>query len=173
MRSGLVIGLDVDGVLADLHAPWLRWANRRFGTDFSSFPDWDAPTRWWGSAAFDFFTADLYERIWPIRGAIETVTLLRAMGHSLRFVTHCLRQTEPGKKQWLLGHGFLHGDTEFVATSDKSRVPVDILVDDAIHNVWAFKGGPSVLVDAPHNQRFRHDIRIPHISALPGVLYLP
>jgi 5'(3')-deoxyribonucleotidase len=169
----VIIGLDVDETVSDLHTPWLEYGNGKFGTNFTAFTSWDCIEEWWGKAAFDFIHPCIYENdeVMPIRAAREAVDLLRALGHQIRFVTSCVNDTEEAKCAWLQRHGFTRQPSvEFLPGRDKSRAPVDVLVDDGFHNVSAFHG-KAVLVTAPHNA---HDawqgVRIKHVAELPRVL---
>lgn len=174
MQPSVTIGLDVDEVLADLHGPWLAWGNKTFGTEYKEFTHWDAPTDWWGDKAYGFLHPDIYalKFIRPILGAQEAVALLRALGHQIRFVTSCFHSKphEVAKRQWLRDFGMLYYDHEFIPGHDKSKVPVDVLVDDGWHNVQSFEGEYAVLVTRPHNRTEHALYRIDHVAELPGLL---
>ena len=162
----LTVGLDVDEVLIQLHQPWLDWGNREFGTQYRYFTHWAAPETYWGSRAWDFLTPALYEgpSLQPYPHALLGVDTLRAQGHDIRYVTAC-----SFNKPWLQRYGFLRGDDEYVPLRDKSQAPVDLLVDDGIHNVRDFQGW-SILVTRPHNmpepwlhQRISSVIDLPYL----------
>ena len=170
---GLTIGIDVDQVLADLHGPWVKWGNAKFGTSHTEFTRWDDPTDWWGKAGLDFLRPEIYSSntVSPINGAKDTVDILRDMGTKILFVTNCNRNLaiEASKKEWLYTHGFLRDDKEYVPRVDKSNVPADVLADDGIHNVETFKG-QGILIDASHNLHEKWNPRLTHISWLPAFL---
>ena len=169
----LRIGIDVDQTLADLHGPWIKWANAEFGTHHTEFTQWDDPTNWWGDLAYKFLKPRIYDEdiIVPFDGAKITVDTLREQGHDILFVTACNHneKMERSKAEWLKRHGLLYHMDEFHPRVDKSNAPADVLADDGFHNVETFKG-KGILVDASHNKHDNWPHRIPHINALPVYL---
>lgn len=171
---GITIGLDVDEVVADLHKPWLRWGNTRFGTNHREFTHWDAPQDWWGEGATDFIRPGIYlsDDVLPIVGAQLAVDLLREIGYTVCFVTSCRGDDTllRAKAAWLYRHGLLRGMELVESLDDKSLAPVDVLVDDGYHNVKNFHQR-AVLVTAPHNRDEPwQGVRIKHVADLPYVL---
>ena len=162
----LVIGLDMDEVLADLHRPWNRWINERFGVNRwieAGFTDWDEPVRLFGTEVYDFLTPTVYSAdiVKPVAGTVEAVRALRAAGYDIVIVSSCLNDTFHEKVMWCKRHGFFADDaaTAFLPMSDKSEAPVNILIDDHVGNCRAFqdhsKGRVSILMTKPHNVRER------------------
>lgn len=160
----LIIGFDMDEVLADLHRPWNRWINERFGVnrwDEAGFTDWDEPTRLFGTEVYDFLTPTIYSAdiVKPIAGALDAVLRIRDAGYFVRIVSSCLNDTYTAKVQWCIRHGFIDAEEEwkFMAMSDKSEAPVNVLIDDHVGNCRAFhspsKNRIAVLMTKPHNQR--------------------
>jgi 5'(3')-deoxyribonucleotidase len=165
----MIIGLDVDGVLADLHAPWISWGNQVFGTNHVHFLEWDDAGKWWGPGGYKFLTPEIYldDTVKPIWATQAVVARLRELGHEIRFVTSCTPGSEDAKYGWLLRHGYAQHEREFLPMHDKSGAPVDILVDDGAHNVEAFGEDRGILVTAPYNwfSQWRGP-RISHIAEL-------
>lgn len=158
----IVIGFDMDEVLADLHRPWNKWINERFGANRwveAGFTDWDEPTRLFGTEVYDFLTPTIYSAdiVKPIAGALEAVQAVRTAGYPVRIVSSCLNDTYTAKVQWCVRHGFIEEEWEFMAMSDKSEAPVNVLIDDHVGNCRAFrnisKARVAVLMTKPHNQR--------------------
>lgn len=182
LRTGNVIGLDVDEVLAQLHKPWLEWGNQRFSGQLHEFYSWEAPEEAWGVKAYEFLRGYIYnsDLVKPYPCALATVNLLRELGFQLRFVTSCPNDTEGPKLNWLIRHGFLKATKEFVPGSDKANAPVDLLVDDYHVNCEKFGWERSVLMTRPHNRAHvppqdEEEIlfcpqRISHIAQLPSLL---
>lgn len=172
MSKRLVIGLDVDEVLADMHRHWLAWGNERFGTWHQEFNDWDDPYEYWGKEAGEFLTPELYsqDQVLPYPGARGAVSQLRQNGHQIRFVTTCSPGSENAKETWLYRHGFLLDHNEFMSRKNKANAFVDLLVDDGLHNCEAFKGW-AILVTRPHN-RVKHwpGQRISHVEELINIV---
>lgn len=175
-RVGSRVGIDVDEVVADLHKPWVDWMNVRFNTKHTvdDFFYWNWPGHTFGPAASDFLVPTIYEAdiVKPIPGALAAVESFRRAGHSPFFISSCpgVGDMPAAKRSWLLRHGFLRSSEghRFMPTSDKSKAPVHILIDDGMHNVRAFHG-VSILANAVHNRDEKWSgVRIDHLAeALP------
>jgi 5'(3')-deoxyribonucleotidase len=171
----LCIGIDVDDTIAELSEPWINWINTRFGYRLNpkrGFSQWSIEKipqiADLGDSLFEFLHPSIYDEnvVKPIPGAFMALNILRRLGASIRFVTSCVRNTEQAKRSWLLRHGFMQlFNGEFVPMSDKSKAPVDVLVDDGFHNVKSFHGH-GILVSRPHNCRFAWHTRIGHLNDL-------
>jgi 5'(3')-deoxyribonucleotidase len=167
----LRIGVDVDGVIADLHKEWLRRYNRDFNDDLTS----EEITEW----AIDKFVRpialeknedglphlfayladeDLYKYVPPIAKAREGCEYIRRRGHDVVFVSSCVRGQADQKVEWMIRHKFIkpmRGDTllDFVAASDKSLIAVQALIDDRDKNLRDSRAGTiRVLFDSPWNR---------------------
>lgn len=155
-----VIGLDMDGVLCDLHRPWLRWIKEHLDPrrDISKgFLSWDEPVESYGPRVFDFLTPTVYHAdiAGPIPGALEAVEKIRAVGYSIKIISSCLNDTDSSKIEWALRHGFIYDAKDFIPMKKKTFAPVDMLVDDHVVNCRDFmQGNPgkiSILVNDTHN----------------------
>lgn len=160
----MIIGCDVDGVVADLHTRWLELYNRDFGDNLTV-----VDIRAWGldefvkpeakKAIYGYLhKEDLYDHVRPVEGALEGVQYLRARGYRVVFVTsNVLGMTDP-KWRWLVSKGFLPNTTsqpDLVVANDKGLLTgVDTLLDDRDKNVedWQKASGRTgILFDAPYN----------------------
>lgn len=174
----LTIGIDVDEVLAQLHAPWIKWGNARFGTDYTEFTHWDAPTDWWGKEAYEFLTPEIYREDWstgvraivkPDPGGYAMVRTLRTLGYRIAFVSSCTPNSAHAKVSWLSYWRFMRPEDSFSEMSDKSQAPCDILVDDGVHNCLAFGKHRSIIVSRPHNWRnFGLTHRVHYLDEIPA-----
>ena len=155
------IGIDIDETIAQHHEVWLDRYNTAFGDWLKPhhITDWDID-RFVKPACskdrlFSFLTPDMYEVVEPYPGAVLAVELLRQMGHTVMFVSSCGPKNESAaaKTAWLFRHGFLrteHPVDSLLGTQDKSKAPVDVLVDDHIGNLANFPGD-RILINRPHN----------------------
>jgi 5'(3')-deoxyribonucleotidase len=157
----MIIGMDVDDVVADLISEWLNRYRNRTGD-----PLWPEHIRDWHIAGYakkmpqdEFFNIlhepDLYGSVRPHGGALNMVNTLKDAGHRIVFITACVGSTSGAKRDWLLHHGFLHTRDKyrnFIAAHDKSLISgVDILIDDRVENVELFPK-KALLVRRPHNE---------------------
>jgi 5'-nucleotidase len=179
MSRPLIIGMDVDDVVADLISEWLRRYRER--TNHPLFP---ADIRTWEIAGYakqmatnEFYgilhEPDLYGKVEPCAGAKHTVERLRHDGHRIVFISSCVGNTAGAKRDWLVHYGFLNRNrqyVDFIAANDKALVTgVDILVDDRVENVEAFPKA-SVLIRKPHNEDLTCWRPRAHLKDLPELL---
>lgn len=149
------IGLDVDGVLLDIHTPWLREYTIASGhqittDDLRGWNLYDYIRSDWCSRFDAFRTPALYLVTRPIPGAVEGVRELARQGHRLVVVTHDTRPYVSVKRAQLAR--FFPDLREFVFTDTKGCVKTDVLIDDAPHNVAGRPGG--ILLSQPWNMAF-------------------
>lgn len=163
------IGIDVDEVVADLHGPWIEWGNRRFGTDYTHFPYWDAPTDWWGKAAYDFLTPHIYDPdgpVLPVKGAQSAIKAVMEDGHKVVFISTCFSvAVARAKRLWCSRH--FGGKHSFVSSDRKAEVQgIDLMVDDGIHNLLGFRSR-GILIARPHNSAVSWHTTLDSIVQLP------
>ena len=157
--------VDIDGVLADLHAEWLRRYNADYGDDLTveRIHQWSmtkAVKPECGGRIYEYLNAaDLYDNIPPMPGALDGVGALRDMGHTIAYVTNSVGPAmTAGKLEWVTRHGLLeHG--VFVSLTakartkpDKSLIRGDLLIDDYDGNCADFGAARSILLTAPYNR---------------------
>lgn len=156
----MIIGIDVDEVVADLHTPWVTRYNEAYGDNLWAFDRWDVENQVkpeCGKKIFEFLTPGLYDVVQPISHALLAVKALISKPEvEVMFVSSCFTPALADRKvRWLEDHGFSHPKTSFVASSQKAEVPgLSILVDDYVENCHAFRktGRRAVLVARPHNR---------------------
>ena len=159
----LVIGVDVDDVVADLMPAWLDAYNGQYDDVLrkEDITDWDM-TKFvrgiCGEKIYDFLVPGLYDTVPPILGALVGTVQLRAAGHRVVFVTSA-NQLHPGRKrQWLMEYGFFpdksHSSIDYVEAYDKSLIKLDMLVDDGPHNIEAVTC-QTIIFDQPWNRHLK------------------
>jgi 5'(3')-deoxyribonucleotidase len=157
----MIIGMDVDDVVADLTTEWLKRYNQRTGDTLHPvhIRDWNIAGYAKKMPTHEFYAIlhepDLYGSVKPHEGAWDMVCSLKRVGHRIVFISSCVGNTAGDKKEWLVHHGFLKGREKhdnFIAAHDKSLVTgVDVLIDDRVENVERFPK-KALLVRRPHNE---------------------
>lgn len=155
------IAVDVDGVVAALHAEWVRRYNEAFDDTFTleRWTTWDIASLVkpeCGARYFDILRHDdLYDHVEPMLHALEGVEALREAGHRVVFCTATGVHQAGKKLLWLERHGFLDlvhdGSKDYVEMRDKSLIRADVLIDDYTGNLRGFHG-VGVLFYAPWNR---------------------
>jgi 5'-nucleotidase len=156
---------DVDGVLANMHIPWLEDYNRDYDDDLTV----EAITSWHihhfvkpecGEKIYDYLAhPDLYSRSPVYPGALEGIEALRSAGHKVIFVTSGFF---PAKMQWLMDNGFSSArkvcfPVDTIVTTDKGRISGDVMIDDCPFNFGGRKW--KIVFDQPWNRNMPMDDR--------------
>jgi len=161
----LIVGLDVDDVLIDLVPRWLEEYNEKWDDNLQThdITDWDfykfvKPEC--GKRIYSLLRPTMYDWVEPVPGAAEFVQDIRDRGHTPRYITHCgaagtshalTRTFATAKWNALIRHGIAQDGELLLPSRDKSRAPVDMLVDDKAQNVIDFRNGMGVLFTQPWN----------------------
>ena len=109
----MVIGVDVDEVVADLLGTWISKYNTAWNDQLlvEQITDWDTTLfvkPECGSKIYDILCEpDLYEDVKPIAGALVEIEALRSKGHKVVYATSCVRCMIDQKMDWLVRHGFI------------------------------------------------------------------
>ena len=164
----MLIALDVDGVIADLHSTWYGRYNRDWDDDLTPerVTTWDVHPHVkpeCGTAIYDYLRApDLYAHVQPIEGAIEGVAALRQMGHEIVYATSCTDGMTDQKAAWLVRYGFTRSTRmlpdDMIIAEDKNLIDAYLLIDDRAEHVsrWVEeKRRPAILFSYPHNRWLR------------------
>ncbi len=162
----MIVGVDMDGVVCDLHQPWLAAYN-------ADYPE--APLRREDCYLYDLSKLvaskcgrriynylnedDLYATAPALPGALEGVRALRAAGCRVVFVTSTGRALAGQKRAWLeredfleTGHGHDGPHDDLINMSDKGLLRADALVEDNPKQLRRFQGSLKILLDQPWNQ---------------------
>jgi 5'(3')-deoxyribonucleotidase len=158
----VVIGIDVDGTVADLQTEWLNRYNKEFDDNvkLSQWKTWDLTTLVKPETVdrmFEYLSdPDLYDHVEPIKGSLDAVNKLRTMGFEIIFITSCVKGSMEQKLDWLIRHGFLEDPgtgqlSQYIPCNKKDRIIVDVLIDDGAHNVTTAYG-KGLLFTRPWNE---------------------
>jgi 5'(3')-deoxyribonucleotidase len=146
------IGIDVDGVVADLLQEWLNRYNLEYDdrltkADVTHY-DLNRVVKPAARNAIYNMVANptIYDGVKPIEGAAQAIRDFRAAGWKVVFVSHCFRRCYEQKLEWLARYGFLdyaweqgvRPHPDFIAARDKRWIDVSYLVDDHLQTVEEF-----------------------------------
>jgi 5'(3')-deoxyribonucleotidase len=134
------LGIDLDGVVCDFNAGWMRLHMAEFGTELK--PEmvvaWDnlhelggfndMPAFWkWAQGTEE--RPSIFRHLEPYPGAIETMHELRAAGHRVVILTAKPRWAIPDTLRWIADHEL--PTEEIHVRYRKYRVECDVYLDDS------------------------------------------
>ena len=156
----MIIGVDVDEVLAALHDPWDAWMKEHYHV-VADWSDWHIDkTTGLGGRVFRFITPDIYldGTVEPFIDAAHALAILRDDGHQIVYATSCINHTEDAKLDWLKGYDLWDNADEYRPGRDKNYPDLDILIDDRFANCVSFDG-TAYLIDRPWNAKHPYSLR--------------
>lgn len=164
----MIVGLDVDDVLLDLVPTWLEeyneeWEDNLAPHDIDTWDFWKHVRPECGKRIYGYLRPEMYLKISPIAGAAQFVQDIRDRGHTPRYITACgdnkllSKVFAMAKWQCLARHDICQEGELLLPGKDKTRAPVDMLVDDRVHNCTEFRNGMSILFRQPWNQWYNED----------------
>jgi 5'(3')-deoxyribonucleotidase len=153
----MIIFVDIDGVVADLHKVWFERYNRDYKDDLMEMRvlSWDLHQYVKIECGKNIYTylldRHLYDTVEPVEDAVYYINKLRRDGHRVVFVTTSPWETMGTKFEWLNKHGFEVSDNDYVEAKQRRFLRGDILLDDNLENCQEFHGYGAVY-DKPWNQ---------------------
>lgn len=157
----LTVLIDMDDTAENLCEVWIDFINERNGTNvhITDVKEWDMtkafPTLEREKIYEPLFDEELWKRITPLPGAVETIKRIIDDGHKVVIVTavHHYDMVSMKLKNVLFKYFPYLTMDDVIITSQKQLVHGDVLIDDAPHNL---NGGRyfKMLFDAPHNQYY-------------------
>lgn len=153
------IGIDFDGVLNNMLETWVKWLNKNYDgyqVKPEEITEWTLSTHYPELTEAELFAPLGCAEFWaevPIRyEAPEVVERLLAEGHELYIITSSYYTTLRCKlEKCLFTHFPYLTEQNIIVTYDKSLIRVDLLIDDAEHNLKNFFG-IRVIFDTPYNK---------------------
>lgn len=134
------LGIDLDGVVADFNAGWMRLHADEFGSelrpemvkgwnglhDLAGFADMEAFWRWAQGTAS---RPSIFRNLELFPDAAETMEQLSEAGHAIVIITAKPRWAVPDTLRWIADHRL--PTSEVHIRHDKHQVVCDIYLDDA------------------------------------------
>ncbi len=166
----MIIGVDVDSVVADLHSVWISRYNKDYNDNLSlegtEITDWDTSKfvkRECGVKIYDYLKdPTLYDDILPVEDSLDIIDQIKEDFNSrIIYITSTPIETPGVKFNWLVRHGFLKEKElhNYYECRDKSLIACDILLDDRYENARdAFNLG--VLFTRPWNKKYDYKYRV-------------
>lgn len=150
--GGLIFGVDIDGVLADLHTPFTAFVSERVGRELPYPSQWDMSEQWGMTSDellgwFREFTIERRYRDLPvIEGAADTLWRLHEAGVHIRIITHRLFIPDlhdifvADTGHWLQKSNIPFWDVCIMGKGGrKYDVGADIYIDDSPHVIEALR----------------------------------
>jgi 5'(3')-deoxyribonucleotidase len=153
------IGIDFDGVINNLLDTWVEWLNRYYHEPKITVEDikqWHFRKYFPELTEEDFlaplFVPEFWDEVTIKPDAPEVIERLLAEGHKVYIVTSSHYMSLPHKLPKCLFAKFpFLTEKNVITVYDKSLINVDLLLDDAEHNLKDFTG-IRVLFDASYNK---------------------
>lgn len=168
---GLVVKLDMDGVILDLHKRWIDAYNDKYNDTL----DPEKVDHWGiekfvkpecGEKIFDLLgKPGLFLYSDPVEGSVDGVKSLIDAGHKVVVVTanaNHLASIYTEKIAWLKKHMPFIDIRDVIIAFKKQYICGDVIIDDAPHNIENDKqcGISTVVFDAPYNKTVDADCRM-------------
>ena len=159
-ERGLVVGVDVDGVLANQIEGVLPWLNAQQGVllEYKDVTAWDLPV---GStdikaAIVTSLEDEEYVLNMPVHANAAEAMRRMATANVVNVVTARGPQAAGWTQKWLERNGIVHDGLATFGDMEKSKHGADVLIDDYVGNCLEFlvntKSGYAILVDQPWNR---------------------
>ena len=143
------LGIDLDGVVADFNAGWIRHYNVDFGTEIPSdavqvwsvfhqlthFVDRGAFWQW----AKNLQDGSLFRHLETYHGAVEALTKLDGLGHGVVIITAKPDWAVHDTFAWIAEHRI--PTREVHITHRKWQVECDVYLEDAQHQLVRIREG--------------------------------
>ena len=136
------LGIDLDGVVADFNAGWMRLHADEFGSNLHTdmVDSWnglhhlggfDDMRAFWSWAAPKEHRRSIFRHLEPYPGAVDSLHALRDEGHRIVIVTTKPHWAHTDTLRWLADHEI--PTAEIHMTDHKYEVDCDAYLDDAPH----------------------------------------
>ncbi len=155
LKNKLKIGVDVDDVLYSCQSFVCECINRDYPSDnpikIEDFVDWSYATNPLYVHMYDYFESDKFAYEQPIyEGAKEFIDRLREIGEV--FIVTAVNYKVMSTRAKRLVKDFDIDPSHIIVGSRKDLVQLDIMIDDAVHNILDSTAKFPILFRKPWNQ---------------------
>ncbi len=160
------LGIDIDGVLADLIPVWLGLYNRDYDDSLTAWDihHWDVheyvkPEC--GKKIYEYLEFPyIYDMVVPTENCRDSLKVLRNY-FSITFITHSTKGCSGRKLQWLKENKLCDNGDDYIEAENKTTFGLKLLVDDYIKNIAEFNSEHSrgLLFTQPWNIRSLYSLR--------------
>lgn len=175
------IAVDMDDVLAQWAERFVEWYNYdvpHAKISFDTLDIWRLEETVGHEAVLRMRSylryPNFYQDLEPVPGAIDGMKELIADGHDVLIVTSIPKfagLAYEGKQQWIRKHMPFFDLDNFLAVRRKDKVEADFLLDDAPHNIEAFRKKPNArgafVFDRPWNRKIEPGFRCRRVDSWP------
>jgi uncharacterized HAD superfamily protein len=163
--SVTAIGLDLDGVLADIAPAFLKYVEKEYGRTFNleDITSYDA-TEWSGlnhdQVRHIFSETDIFKTLAPVPYSIDATRALKAAGWEILIIT--FRPWHDGlkeeTKQWLDNYKYFYDTLHFSEDHDKTEYVhqhnIEVFVEDRLESAQLMSRvcHRVYLLDYPYNR---------------------
>lgn len=157
MKKQYTILLDLDEVLNDLAAQWVKVLSARHNltTTYEDLTQWDLedtyPTLTTDEIYEPLYNKEFWRQLNPVPEATPYIQKWINKGYKIYIVTATDYEHAEVKMQWLFRYYPMFTWCDVILTQDKSMINGDVLVDDGLHNL--LNGSfDKILLDKPWNR---------------------
>lgn len=154
-----IIAVDVDDVCIDFIPALLSLYNKDYKDNLTmdQITDWNILKfidKQCGKNIYNYMKSPkVYLKALPVKDSLWGVNILKINGYRVIYLT--VNNYGESKYEWLLNHGYIESDNDFVIAKDKSLIKANTLLDDNYENVINF-GKSAWLMSKPWNIKYKH-----------------
>jgi 5'-nucleotidase len=147
------LGIDLDDTLNNLCEVWIERYNKDYNDNITSFNDWDCTKcvkQECGEKIYDYLSEPQFFYNTNIKeNAFEVINFLLEY-FDIYIVTAYRSKTCLDKTNWIKKHLPNINPENIIFCNNKGLLNLDFLIDDAAHNIKAFKQ-QAIVYNHPHN----------------------
>ena len=163
MKEKPIVAFDVDDVIISFIPTLIALYNKDYNDNLKikQITDWNLlnfVNKQCGKNIYRYIESpDIYRDAKPIKDSLWGVNIFKTWGYRIIYVT--VNNYGGAKYKWLLDHGYISSNKDFVVAKDKSLIKAITLLDDNFENVKSF-GSNAWLMTQPWNIKYKYKNRV-------------